>query len=105
MSIPQISINPVAGSVETPGGESVSIYIDMEQASQEEMDALRPEDVKKVEYLAFPTDPRYNHDKYVINITLRHYEYGGYAKISGTGNVRSLIHSTEPESRYWLSYA
>lgn len=87
MSIPQISINPVAGSVETPGGESVSIYIDMEQASQEEMDALRPEDVKKVEYLAFPTDPRYNHDKYVINITLRHYEYGGYAKISGTGNV------------------
>lgn len=87
MAIPQISINPVAGSVETPGGESVSIYIDMEQASQEEMDALRPEDVKKVEYLAFPTDPRYNHDKYVINITLNHYEYGGYAKISGTGNV------------------
>lgn len=87
MAIPQISINPVAGSVETPSGESVSIYIDMEQASQEEMDALRPEDVKKVEYLAFPTDPRYNHDKYVINITLRHYDYGGYAKISGTGNV------------------
>ncbi len=87
MGIPQINVNPVAGSVTTPGGEEVAIYIDMEEASQVEKDALRPEDVKKVEYYVFPTDPRFNHAKYVINITLRSYEYGGYAKFSGTGNV------------------
>lgn len=87
MAIPQINVNPIGGTVTTPSGDEVSIYIDMEQASQEEKDALRPEDVKKVEYFVFPTDPRFNHAKYVINITLKHYNYGGYAKISGTGNI------------------
>ena len=87
MAIPQISVNPVGGSVQTPSGEDVAIYIDMEPATQEEKDALRAEDVKKVEYFIYPTDPRFNHDKYVINITLRRYEYGGYAKLSGTGNI------------------
>lgn len=87
MAIPQISVNPVVGTVETHSGDEVAIYIDMERATQEEKDALRAEDVKKVEYYIFPTDPRFNHEKYVINITLRHYEYGGYAKLSGTGNI------------------
>lgn len=87
MAIPQITVNPVGGTVQTHSGDDVAIYIDMERATQEEKDALRPEDVKKVEYYIFPTDPRFNHEKYVINITLRHYEYGGYAKLSGTGNI------------------
>ena len=87
MAIPQISVNPAGGTVQTHSGEDVAIYIDMERATQEEKDALRPEDVKKVEYYIFPTDPRFNHEKYVINITLRRYEYGGYAKLSGTGNI------------------
>ena len=87
MAIPQISVNPIGGSVQTPGGDEIAIYIDMEPATQEEKDAIRPEDVKKVEYYVFPSDPRFNHEKYVINITLRHYDYGGYAKLSGTGNI------------------
>lgn len=87
MAIPQICVNPVGGTVQTPSGEDVALYIDMEPATQEEKDVLRPEDVKKVEYFIYPTDPRFNHDKYVINITLRHYEYGGYAKLSGTDNI------------------
>ena len=87
MAIPQINVNPVNGTVLTQSGEDVAIYIDMEPATLEEKEALRPEDVKTVEYFIYPTDPRFNHDKYVINITLRHYEYGGYAKLSGTGNI------------------
>lgn len=87
MAIPQINVNPIGGSVQTPGGDEIAIYIDMEPATQEEKDALRPEDVKKVEYYVFPSDPRFNHEKYVINIMLRHYDYGGYAKLSGTGNI------------------
>lgn len=87
MAIPQINVNPIGGSVQTPGGDEIAIYIDMEPATQEEKDAIRPEDVKKVEYYVFPSDPRFNHEKYVINITLRHYDYGGYAKLSGTGNI------------------
>lgn len=87
MAIPQIIVNPIGGSVQTPSGDEIAIYIDMEPASPEEKNALRPEDVKKVEYYIFPSDPRFNHEKYVVNITLHHYTYGGYAKLSGTGNI------------------
>ena len=87
MAIPQISVNPVGGTVQTHSGDEIALYIDMERATQEEKDGLRAEDVKKVEYFIFPTDPRFNHEKYVINIALRHYDYGGYAKLSGTDNI------------------
>lgn len=92
MAIPQISVNPVGGTVQTHSGDDVAIYIDMERATQEEKDALRPEDVKKVEYYVFPADPRFNHEKYVINITLRHYEYGGCVKLArlAFNRVRAL---------------
>lgn len=87
MGIPQIRVNPVSNSVLTLNGQPVSIYIDMQPASKEQMDALCPEDVKKVEYLVYPADPRYQHNPYVINYTLRRYEMGGYAKFTGKGNI------------------
>ena len=86
MAIPQIVVSPVSGSVETNSGKEVAVYIDYEKASQTEKDALNAEDVKRVEYLTFPTDPRFGNDHYVINIILNHYDYGGYAKLTGIGN-------------------
>lgn len=87
MGIPQINVNPVSNSVRTLNGQPVAIYIDMQPASKAQMDALRPEDVKNVEYLVFPTDPRYQHNPYVVNFTLRKYEIGGYAKFTGKDNI------------------
>ncbi len=87
MGIPQIQVNPVSNSVLTLNGQPVSIYIDMQPSTQEQLEALRPEDVKKVEYLVYPTDPRYQHKPYVVNFTLRRYEFGGYSKLSGRGNI------------------
>ena len=86
MAIPQIVVNPSSGEVQTNSGKDVAIYIDYELASQAEKDGLNPADVKKVEYLIYPTDSRFGNDHYVINIILNHYDYGGYAKITGTGN-------------------
>ena len=34
-----------------------------------------------------PTDPRYQHNPYVVNFTLRKYEIGGYAKFTGKENI------------------
>lgn len=87
MAIPQIQVNPVTNSVLTLNGKPVAVFIDMQPASEEQMTSLRPEDVKKVEYMVMPTDPRYQHRPYVINFTLRRYEFGGYAKLSGNGSI------------------
>lgn len=87
MAIPQIVVNPSSGDVQTNSGKSVAIYIDYELATQAEKDALNTADVKKVEYLIYPTDTRFGNDHYVINIILNHYDYGGYTKITGNGNI------------------
>lgn len=87
MGIPQIDVNPIAGSVQTNSGQEVAIFIDYEPASQAEKDAINPQDVKKVEYLVYPTDPRFNHERYVIHIVLFHYDYGGYVKAAGLYNL------------------
>ena len=87
MAIPQIVVNPSTGDVQTNSGKGVAIYIDYELATQAEKDALNPADVKKIEYLIYPTDTRFGNDHYVINIILNHYDYGGYAKITGGANI------------------
>lgn len=59
----------------------------MQPVSEDLLSALRPEDVKKVEYFVYPTDPRFQHKPYVINYTLRRQEMGGYAKFNGRVNM------------------
>jgi hypothetical protein len=87
MAIPQIDVQPITGTVQTNSGEEVAIYIDMVPATKEEKDGLRAEDVKKVEYLVFPSDVRFHNDKFVINITLKHQEIGGYTKLTARDDV------------------
>lgn len=87
IGIPQIEVEPTDGTVKTHSGEEVAIYIDMQPATEDEKNGLRAEDVKKVEYLVFPSDQRFNHKKYVINITLKHQNLGGYTKLTAKDNL------------------
>ncbi|MCH5311996.1 MAG: hypothetical protein J1E57_08605 [Prevotella sp.] len=102
MAIPQINVNPIAGSVQTNSGNDVAIFIDYEKASQAEKDAINPQDVRKVEYLVYPTDPRFGNEKYVINIVLFHYDYGGYVKLTGTDNL--IVGSGNGQAYLKMSY-
>lgn len=80
LAIPQISINLMDNAVTTPSGQSVAIYINYIPASLEEMEGIQTSDVRKVEYLDFPTDPRFHGDEHVVNFIVQKYEYGGYTK-------------------------
>lgn len=82
MAIPQLQINPIDNSVKDNAGAEVSIFINYMPASQEEMAGLRTADVRKVEYLEFPTDPRFRGAQRAVNIIIQEYAYGGYTKIS-----------------------
>lgn len=85
MAIPQIDVDPRTGSVESNNGNTIGVYIDYVKASEEEKNALNPQDVSKIEYLVFPSDPRFSPDRYVVNIILKNQQIGGYVKATGTG--------------------
>ena len=86
MAIPQIRINPIDDTVTDNVGGSVAIYINFLEASKEEMEGLRTADVRRVEYLEFPTDPRFRGAERVINIIVQEYAYGGYTKVTANEN-------------------
>lgn len=82
MAIPQIDVDPANKSVKTVSGQSVAIYIDYVAASQQDLIGMKTTDVKKIEYLLYPKDPRFHGANYVINFIMQKYEYGGYTKVS-----------------------
>ena len=86
MAIPQIRINPIDETVTDNVGGSVAIYINFLEASKEEMEGLRTADVRRVEYLEFPIDPRFRGAERVINIIVQEYAYGGYTKVTANEN-------------------
>ncbi len=84
MAIPQLGF--ISGnSIATNSGKPIAVFIDYLPASDNDLLAMRVSDVKRVEYLEYPSDPRLQGNPYVINFIMQKYEYGGYAKAYGFG--------------------
>lgn len=93
MNIPQLSVNPIAETIKTTDNQSVSLFINSHPANDEDISGLNPEDIKRIEYLDFPVDPRFQRAPHVVNFITHSYAYGGYTKLSG--DERFMIHSGE----------
>ena len=87
MNIPQLSVNPITATVTTADNQGVSLYINFHPATGEDVSGLNPVDVKRVEYLDFPTDPRFQRAQHVVNFITHSYTYGGYTKLSAKERV------------------
>lgn len=86
MAIPQIKIS--ANDVITDlAGKSVDVFIDFLPATKEDLQGMRMQDVRKVEYYDFPSDPRFQGKAHVVNFVMQKYEYGGYVKAHGWENT------------------
>lgn len=55
MAIPQIEVDPISQAVKTASGQGVSIFIDYLSATSQDLQGMRTQDVKKVEYYLHPT--------------------------------------------------
>lgn len=82
MAIPQIIVNPQAGSVTDISGSPVAIFVNGARLMDGQDKGLLTSDVKKVEYLMNPSDTRFEGERYVLNFIVSEYEFGGYTKIS-----------------------
>lgn len=80
MAIPQLVMNPRTGIPETASGKPVDIFIDSQPATQQDLKAMNLQDVKRVEYLDFPSDSRFLGKQHVVNFIMAKYEYGGYVR-------------------------
>lgn len=77
LMIPNINIDRSSWKVTTATGEDVAILIDGREASDDELNTLRPKDVLRVEYVSRPAG-RYSDRAAYVNYILKKYEYGGY---------------------------
>jgi hypothetical protein len=85
MAIPQLRISQ-DDDIKDLSGKSVDVFIDFLPASKEDMNGMRMQDVKRVEYYDFPTDARFLGKAHVVNFVMQKYEYGGYVKLYGFEN-------------------
>ncbi len=84
---PQFNVDFRKGEVKTLGGEPVRIYIDYLPATEGELKGMNVSDVRKVEFLESPSDPRFQNNRFVINFVMQRYEYGGYTKVYGSQGI------------------
>lgn len=91
MNIPQLDVNPLSETVKTVDSQGVSLFINYHQASREDVAGINPQNVKRVEYYDFPTDPRFMRAQHAVNFVTKEQISGGYTKLSG--KERFLVRS------------
>lgn len=86
MSIPQLDVDLSNNTVGNAQGQEISIFINYVAATSEDLSGMNTRDVKKVEYLLNPTDPRFHGERFVLNFVMHNYEWGGYTKLMASGS-------------------
>lgn len=88
LMLPRLRVNSMDGSVGMTDGSSVQLCINGRKATKEEVTALLPEEVIRVE---FQEDPglRYGDAGAVVNYIVRRYEVGGSFGYNGMQSLKS----------------
>lgn len=88
LMLPRLRVNMMDGSVGMNDGSSVQLCINGRKATNEEVTALLPEEIVRVEFLEDP-GLRYGDAGAVVNYIVRRYDTGGSIGYNGAQSVKS----------------
>ncbi|MBQ8245604.1 MAG: TonB-dependent receptor [Lachnospiraceae bacterium] len=90
LMLPRIHVNPIGNTINTNDGGGVQLCINGRKASQDEVSALQPSEIVRVE---LQEDPgiRYGNISVVINYVVRRFDVGGSVGYNGQQSVKSLF--------------
>lgn len=109
LMLPRLNVNPLDGSVSLNDGSSVQLCINGRKVGKEEIQALIPSDILRIEYLEDP-GLRYGDAGAVVNYIVRRYELGGSVSTSaqqspyvmwGNYNVSGKVNYKKSEFGIW----
>ena len=101
MAIPQLVINPADNTVKDVFGNHVAVFINYHEAQSDELKGMKMTDVRKIECIEFPADPRFKGEQRVVNFIVQEYEYGGYTKGSESfTTLNGRFNNTDIFSRF-----
>lgn len=81
LMIPGLTVDKRKGTVKAFAGE-VTLYIDGEKATFRDVQNLRPQDIKNIEYYDLPSG-KYANDIAAVNYITKKYKSGGYVAVNG----------------------
>ena len=90
LMIPRIQINPIGNTIGTNDGGSVQLCINGRKASQNEVTALQPSEIVRVEVVEDP-GARYDNADMMVNYVVRRHDMGGSFGYDGQQSVKSLF--------------
>ena len=70
------------GAIVNLMGEVVPVFINGKRASQIDLETFWPKEVKRVQYLEHPADPRYEGASAVVNFIMPEYKVGGVTRVN-----------------------
>lgn len=83
LMLPRLRVSPMDGSVSLNDGNSVQLCINGRKVSKEEIQALQPGDVIRIEYIEDP-GLRYGDAGAVVNYVVKRYDLGGSVSFSAS---------------------
>lgn len=70
------------GAIVSMAGERVEIYINGEKADEIDLATFWPKEVKRVQYMENPSDPKFGGEGSAVNFIMAKYEAGGVSRAS-----------------------
>ena len=83
LGITQLDVDPQTFAVKTLNNQDVQFFVN---GVKDDPNKIWTMEVKRVEFLISPKDPRFMGAQYVVNYIVQEYEYGGYTRFSDKVN-------------------